>query len=89
MRLVKIPGLSNVWVPPIRNRIDMLSTGIKSPVGVKIAGADLAEIDRIAGEVERAVKDSPRRVLGAGRATHRRSLREVRHRPRCCALATA
>ena len=57
--LVKIPGLSNVWVPPIRNRIDMLATGIKSPVGVKIAGADLAEIDRIAGEVERAVKDVP------------------------------
>ncbi len=57
--IVKIPGLSNVWVPPIRNRIDMLATGIKSPVGVKIAGANLAEIDRIAGEVERAVKDVP------------------------------
>lgn len=37
---VKIPGLSNVWVPPIRNRLDMLSTGIKTPVGVKISGAD-------------------------------------------------
>ena len=57
--IVKIPGLSNVWVPPIRNRIDMLATGIKSPVGVKVAGASLAEIDRIAGEVERAVKDVP------------------------------
>ncbi len=57
--IVKIPGLSNVWVPPIRNRIDMLATGIKSPVGVKIAGANLAEIDRFAGEVERAVKDVP------------------------------
>ena len=57
--IVKVPGLSNVWVPPIRNRIDMLATGIKSPVGVKIAGTNLAEIDRIASEVERAVKDVP------------------------------
>jgi Cu(I)/Ag(I) efflux system membrane protein CusA/SilA len=47
-------GLSNVWVPPIRNRIDMLATGIKSPVGVKVAGASLQEIDRIAGEIEGA-----------------------------------
>ena len=41
-RTVRVPGLSNIWVPPIRNRIDMLATGIKSPVGVKVAGADLA-----------------------------------------------
>ncbi len=58
-RIVKVPGLSNVWVPPIRNRIDMLATGIKSPVGVKVAGASLAEIDRVAGEIERAVKNVP------------------------------
>lgn len=58
-RIVKVPGLSNVWVPPIRNRIDMLATGIKSPVGVKIAGTDLKVIDRIAGEIERAVKNVP------------------------------
>ncbi len=58
-RTVKLPGLSNLWIPPIRNRIDMLATGIKSPVGVKVAGANLAEIERIAGEVERAVKDVP------------------------------
>ena len=58
-RTVKLPGLSNLWIPPIRNRIDMLATGIKSPVGVKVAGTNLAEIDRIAGEVERAVKDVP------------------------------
>ena len=48
-RAVKVPGLSNIWVPPIRNRIDMLATGIKSPVGVKVSGADLAQIDRVAG----------------------------------------
>jgi copper/silver efflux system protein len=55
-RVVKVPGLSNIWVPPIRNRIDMLATGIKSPVGVKVAGPDLATLDRITGEIERVVK---------------------------------
>ncbi len=58
-RAVKIPGLANIWVPPIRNRIDMLATGIKSPVGVKVAGADLSEIDRITAEIERVVKNVP------------------------------
>ncbi len=58
-KIVKVPGLSNIWVPPIRNRIDMLATGIKSPVGVKVAGTDLAEIDRITGEIERALKNVP------------------------------
>ena len=58
-RIVKVPGLANIWVPPIRNRIDMLATGIKSPVGVKVAGTDLAEIDRVAGEIEKVVKDVP------------------------------
>jgi Cu(I)/Ag(I) efflux system membrane protein CusA/SilA len=56
---VKVPGLSNIWVPPIRNRIDMLATGIKSPVGVKVAGTSLQEVDRIAAEVQRIVKDVP------------------------------
>jgi copper/silver efflux system protein len=58
-RTVRVPGLTNVWVPPVRNRIDMLATGIKTPVGVKVAGTNLQEIDRIAGEVERAVKNVP------------------------------
>ena len=58
-RIVKVPGLANIWVPPIRNRIDMLATGIKSPVGVKVAGSDLAVIDRVTGEIERALKDVP------------------------------
>jgi Cu(I)/Ag(I) efflux system membrane protein CusA/SilA len=56
---LKIPGLANVWVPPIRNRIDMLATGIKSPVGIKVSGTDPAIIDRVAAAVERAVKDVP------------------------------
>jgi Cu(I)/Ag(I) efflux system membrane protein CusA/SilA len=57
--VVKVPGLSNIWVPPIRNRIDMLATGIKSPVGVKVAGSSLQEIDRVASEIERIVKKVP------------------------------
>ena len=56
---VKLPGLANIWIPPIRNRIDMLATGIKSPLGIKVAGADLAEIDRIAADIERAVRSVP------------------------------
>lgn len=56
---VKVPGLANIWVPPIRNRIDMLATGIKSPIGVKVSGSDLAEIDRIARAVEGVAKTVP------------------------------
>ena len=58
-RAVRVPGLTNVWVPPIRNRIDMLATGIKSPVGVKVAGADLATIDALATRIEAVVRDVP------------------------------
>jgi len=58
-RVVKVPGLSNVWVPPIRNRIDMLATGVKGPVGIKVAGAGLQEIDRITGAIETAVRKVP------------------------------
>jgi Cu(I)/Ag(I) efflux system membrane protein CusA/SilA len=56
---VKVPGLANIWIPPIRNRIDMLATGIKSPIGVKVSGADLAAIDRVAAAVEKAAKAVP------------------------------
>ncbi|MFZ6680624.1 efflux RND transporter permease subunit [Undibacterium sp. Tian12W] len=58
-RVVKVPGLSNIWVPPIRNRIDMLATGIKSPVGIKVSGANLKEIDRMTADIERVIKDVP------------------------------
>jgi len=58
-RVVKVPGLANIWVPPIRNRIDMLATGIKSPVGIKVAGSDLASIERAASDIERVVKTIP------------------------------
>ena len=58
-RIVNVPGLTNIWIPPIRNRIDMIATGIKSPVGVKVAGASLQEIDRITTQIERVVKQVP------------------------------
>ena len=58
-RAVRVPGVTNVWIQPIKNRIDMLATGVKTPVGVKVSGADLAEIERIAVEVEHAVADVP------------------------------
>jgi Cu(I)/Ag(I) efflux system membrane protein CusA/SilA len=58
-RAVQVPGLSNLWVPPIRNRIDMLATGIKSPIGVKVTGADLAAIDRVALRIEQVAKGVP------------------------------
>jgi len=56
---VNVPGLANFWIPPIRNRIDMLATGIKSPVGIKVAGSNLAEIDQTAKRIEQVVKTVP------------------------------
>ncbi len=56
---VQVPGVTNVWIQPIKNRIDMLATGIKTPVGVKVSGADLTVIEKIAVEVERAVSNVP------------------------------
>lgn len=56
---VKVPGIANVWVPPIRNRLDMLATGIKSPVGIKVNGNRIEDIERIASEIEQQVKSVP------------------------------
>lgn len=56
---VKVPGLANVWVPPIRNRLDMLATGIKSPVGIKVNGSHLQQIEQVAKEVERVAGKVP------------------------------
>ena len=55
----RMPGLRNAWTMPIRGRIDMLATGIRTPVGVKIFGPDLKELERIGREVERAVQTVP------------------------------
>ena len=58
-RVVKVPGLTNVWIPPIRNRIDMLATGIKSPIGVKVSGDNLAQLDAVARQVEAVARGVP------------------------------
>ncbi|WP_022941270.1 efflux RND transporter permease subunit [Psychromonas hadalis] len=55
--LIQFPGLTNAWVMPIKTRIDMLATGIKTPIGIKIAGGDLAEIEKIGRQVEAILKD--------------------------------
>ncbi len=57
--LVKFPGLTNAWVMPIRTRIDMLATGIKTPVGIKVAGPDLKEIEKIGQRLEQVLKQVP------------------------------
>jgi len=57
--LVKLPGITNAWVMPIKTRIDMLATGIKTPVGIKIAGIDLKVIEDIGRQIEKVLKDVP------------------------------
>jgi len=57
--LVKFPGLTNAWVMPIKTRIDMLATGIKTPVGIKVAGPDLKEIEKIGKRLEQVLQDLP------------------------------
>jgi Cu(I)/Ag(I) efflux system membrane protein CusA/SilA len=56
---VQIPGLTNAWTMPIKTRVDMLATGIKTPVGIKVAGPDLAALERIASEIEGVVHRVP------------------------------
>ena len=58
-RVVRVPGLANIWIPPIRNRIDMLATGIKSPIGIKVAGDDLDTIDEVGRQIEQVAKQVP------------------------------
>ena len=58
-RTVRVPGLANVWVPPIRNRIDMLATGVKSPIGVKVSGSDLTAIQLAAEAIEGVARKVP------------------------------
>jgi Cu(I)/Ag(I) efflux system membrane protein CusA/SilA len=56
---IQFPGLSNAWTMPIKTRIDMLATGIKTPVGIKVAGSDLPTLERIAGEIEAVIRQVP------------------------------
>jgi Cu(I)/Ag(I) efflux system membrane protein CusA/SilA len=58
-QLIQFPGLTNAWVMPIKNRIDMLATGIKTPVGIKVAGPDLTVIEDIGKDIEKALNDVP------------------------------
>jgi Cu(I)/Ag(I) efflux system membrane protein CusA/SilA len=54
---VRFPGVTNAWTMPIKARIDMLTTGVRTPVGIKIYGSDLAEIQRIGEHLEHVLKD--------------------------------
>jgi len=56
---VQIPSLTNVWIMPIKNRIDMLATGIKTPIGIKVAGPDLKVIGKIGQDIEAVIKNVP------------------------------
>jgi Cu(I)/Ag(I) efflux system membrane protein CusA/SilA len=58
-RALQFPGVSNAWTMPIKARIDMLSTGIRTPIGVKVIGTDLVEIDRLAKQIEQVLKAVP------------------------------
>ena len=58
-KAVHVPGLTNLFVPPIRNRIDMLATGIKSPIGIKVLGADPSTLETVADQIERVAKKVP------------------------------
>jgi Cu(I)/Ag(I) efflux system membrane protein CusA/SilA len=58
-RALKIPGVTNAWTMPIKARIDMLTTGVRTPVGIKIFGPDLKQIERIGEHLEMVLKEVP------------------------------
>ncbi|WP_022946996.1 efflux RND transporter permease subunit [Methylohalobius crimeensis] len=63
---IRFPGIANAWTMPIKTRIDMLSTGIKTPVGIKVSGPDLSELQRLSKAIERTMKDLPETVSAFG-----------------------
>jgi Cu(I)/Ag(I) efflux system membrane protein CusA/SilA len=65
-RAIRFPGLANAWTMPIKTRIDMLSTGIKTPIGIKVSGPDLKVLERIAGDIEQTVKQLPETLSAFG-----------------------
>jgi Cu(I)/Ag(I) efflux system membrane protein CusA/SilA len=75
---LQFPGVSNAWTMPIKARIDMLSTGIRTPVGVKVFGKDLAEIDRIARAIRGGDQNRSGNLERLCRARHQRLLPECR-----------
>ena len=58
-KALQFPGVSNAWTMPIKARIDMLSTGIRTPVGVKVFGTDLAEMEKVARQIEAVLRTVP------------------------------
>jgi len=58
-KAIRFPGLANAWTMPIKTRIDMLSTGIKTPIGIKVSGPDLKVLEQVAADIEQAVKQLP------------------------------
>lgn len=87
-KTVSLPGIANVWVPPVRNRTDMLATGIKSPVGIKVNGNNIADIERVARQIEQVVKDVRRLLCAGGRLEGGRyvDIRIDRQKPRATAF---
>ena len=65
-KAIQFPGLANAWTMPIKTRIDMLSTGIKTPVGIKVSGPDLSVLESLAQEIERAMKELPETLSAYG-----------------------
>jgi Cu(I)/Ag(I) efflux system membrane protein CusA/SilA len=65
-RAIRFPGLANAWTMPIKTRIDMLSTGIKTPIGIKVSGPDLKVLERVAADIEQAVKRLPETLSAFG-----------------------
>ena len=81
-KALQFPGVSNAWTMPIKARIDMLSTGIRTPVGVKVIGTDLAEIDKLARQIEQVLQDGAGHLDRLRRARHRRLLSRHHAGPR-------
>jgi len=65
-KAIKFPGLANAWTLPIKTRIDMLSTGIKTPIGIKVSGPDLKVLEKVAGDIEQAMKQLPETLSAFG-----------------------
>ncbi|MGR9106051.1 MAG: efflux RND transporter permease subunit [Gammaproteobacteria bacterium] len=65
-RAIQFPGLANAWTMPIKTRIDMLSTGIKTPIGIKVSGPNLNELQRLSQEIEQAMKTMPETLSAFG-----------------------
>ena len=65
-RAIQFPGVANAWTMPIKTRIDMLSTGIKTPIGIKVSGPDLGVLEQVAGDIERTLKTMPETLSAFG-----------------------